>query len=325
MPDAERAVFDEPEPYPHEDSSATEQGGVSPASAGGAPALDRFRSDRHNEQHVYEGDTEIAVAFTPKRGRQIVEALNDLDSERRIVANRLHAIIGDGDCVRDRVGIGHVRELLRGVEDLVAAMSDANRPRAAKVEKPDPRDAEIERLRAELAEIRDAAALQVNCTLAELGERSTLDVVNEITRRWRDSMDRGFRDSERWRKRAEAAEAERDRLRAKLDQHLADENSAQAANDRLRNEIDLARRQYRRAVNTNNDLVAERDRLRIALDIADGYQPKFQPGQYVRIGSCEGMVVKPKDITRVQLLGMLQEVDYPTSAVKAIPDEEVPF
>jgi hypothetical protein len=30
--------------------------------------------------------------------------------------------------------------------------------------------------------------------------------------------------------------AERDRLRAKLDQHLADENSAQAANDRLRNE-----------------------------------------------------------------------------------------
>ncbi len=119
---------------------------------------------------------------------------------------------------------------------------------------------------------------------------------------------------------------ERNRLRAKLDQHLADENSAQAANDRLRNEIDLVRRQYQRAVNTNNDLVAERDRLRIALDIADGYRPKFQPGQYVRIGSCEGMVVKPKDVTRVQLLGMLQEVDYPTSVVKAIRgDEEVPF
>jgi chromosome segregation ATPase len=88
---------------------------------------------------------------------------------------------------------------------------------------------------------------------------------------------------------------ERDDLRQQLDQHLADENSAQAANDRLRDEIEQLR-------------------------------PSFQPGQRVRVGDCAGTVYKGHDVTRVKLDGVPIPHDFETRFVRPTPyDEEVPF
>jgi hypothetical protein len=130
---------------------------------------------------------------------------------------------------------------------------------------PDPRDAEVTRLRRELDARPDASALRgmadqlhaiedgdecaapevtidhvrtlINCVASTSAEYRAecvrLGAENATVKAERDRL-RTELDGQRADK--EQAEAAHDRLRAKLDQHLADENSAQAANDRLRAE-----------------------------------------------------------------------------------------
>jgi hypothetical protein len=332
---------------------ANNQQDVSPATAGGAPAPGHWRVGNRNPRNLYwttgKTDEHRGVVFDPADGPWFVEALN---ARLRAVEDEFLSRKPSGTDPRD-TEIARLCGEFRGWREKVQAV-EADLERA---------NNNAIRASHECGEIRHRVAVELNRKPSENAGVPTIDLIDDLVGRWRTAVTHlrrieadldearstiGRVCAERHDEHAELCAAlnldtanatwaslrlgivevvtERNRLRAKLDQHLADENSAQAANDRLRDELDLVRRQYQRAVNTNNDLVAERDRLRIALDIADGYRPKFQPGQYVRIGSCEGMVVKPKDVTRVQLLGMLQEVDYPTGAVKAISDdEEVPF
>lgn len=51
-----------------------------------------YRTGNHNARHVYRGDEEIAVAFTPEDGALIVEALNErerLAELEQVVTERL--------------------------------------------------------------------------------------------------------------------------------------------------------------------------------------------------------------------------------------------
>lgn len=160
----------------------------------------------------------VSRSTTPEQiaafARHLLNVFGEPDP-RDAEIERLRTALGEANTVRMR--------LAGAEEDLTEAREEWKRA-----------DAEVTRLQREADEMRHLAADLLNRTLDEVAGRTTPDMIEEVGSRWRQTIDNGCRDSERWRKQARDAEAERDRLRARLDQHLADENSAQAANDRLR-------------------------------------------------------------------------------------------
>jgi septal ring factor EnvC (AmiA/AmiB activator) len=105
-------------------------------------------------------------------------------------------------------------------------------------------DAEVTRLADELRAIRNRLAVELNRKPSELDGRETTDLAVELADRrgksvdyWKGLAQQRGRQVDQSARDIREVVAERNRLRAKLDAHLADENSAQAANDRLRDEL----------------------------------------------------------------------------------------
>jgi outer membrane murein-binding lipoprotein Lpp len=116
----------------------------------------------------------------------------------------------------------------------------------------DPRDAEIERLRAALAKMaRGVNRQSARANAAEVG-----------IEHWQGLAETRGAQVEEFASGIRELTAERDRLQERLDQHLADENSAQAANDRLREELDKVSGGWQARVESRQKLMQERDEAR---------------------------------------------------------------
>lgn len=180
---------------------------------------------------------------------------------------------------------------------------------------PDPRDAEIERLRGEVYSNNVAMGGFVTRIATALGGKSFGDareLVDDVLRLVRDCAD----NAEEWQR----ADAEVTRLCAQVDE-LAGIRVALFGEVRqaLTERDDYARR-LRDTDAAYAKVTAERDRLRQELDLIGGQVPKFRDGQRVRIGRHFGTVEKPKAVTRVRLDGMAPAALFETRLVNAIED-----
>lgn len=362
--DDKRAVFDESEPYPHEGSSAD----VSPTSAGGTPAPTIPPAQvRATAEYLARmvGCCVVEVPVPPRKYVVVEPSDAGVLPEPRDAELR-----GRFDEIAELVGVpAQQPEAVRSAVERYLFELDQRRGER------DEARAEVERLRAEvdnlsgirlelrerltkafaentrLDEERDEAREEWKRADAEMTRLRKL-VGNENIGCEPDSdwsgIDRAeaIRQAACFRQNLTAVRQQRDAIVQQLGQHLADENSAQAANDRLRDDIQNLNAGHdgtmRYITNRLADILdADTTDIHELLNVtamrveggnaAEGElsrrKPTFRPGQRVRIGLCNGIVLQPKDVTRVQLEGTLYDADYPTRVVNAIPgdDEEVPF